>query len=133
MRHRNDHRKLSRTSAHRKALFSNLANALIEHERIITTDAKAKELRRVAEKLVTIAKHGRADATKDVASRRQALSVLRNRSNIDRLFGTLAERYATRNGGYTRILKYGRRAGDNAPLSIIEFVDRPAAPAQTEG
>jgi large subunit ribosomal protein L17 len=87
----------------------------------------------VAEKLVTIAKHGRADATKDVASRCQALSVLRNRSNIDRLFGTLAERYATRNGGYTRILKYGRRAGDNAPLSIIEFVDRPAAPAQTEG
>jgi large subunit ribosomal protein L17 len=122
MRHRNSGRKLCRTSAHRKALYMNLANSLIEHERITTTDAKAKELRRLAERLVTIAKKG---MTGDgVAARRQALSILRTRDNLDALFSKLAPRYQNRQGGYTRILKLGRRAGDNAPLSVIEFVDR---------
>lgn len=122
MRHRNSGRKLGRTSAHRKALYMNLANALIEHERITTTDAKAKELRRLAERLVTIAKKG---MTGDgVTARRQALSILRTRDNLDALFSKLAPRYQNRQGGYTRILKLGRRAGDNAPLSVIEFVDR---------
>jgi large subunit ribosomal protein L17 len=121
MRHRNSGRKLSRTAAHRKALWSNMANALIAHERITTTDAKAKELRRVAEKLVTMGKKG------TIAARRVAYSSLRNEDSVGRLFGPLAERFRDRHGGYTRIIKAGRRAGDNAPLSIIEFLDRPTA------
>lgn len=130
MRHGNDHRKLGRTSAHRKALFSNLANALIEHERITTTDAKAKELRRVADKLVTIAKKGAAGGVAGVNARREALSFLRSRANIDRLFDTIGPRFRDRKGGYTRVIKAGNRQGDNAPLAIIEFVDRPAAGAE---
>src|SRR5262245_31800339 len=149
MRHRNRGRKLSRTAQHRRALFANLANALIEHERITTTDAKAKDLRRVVEKLVTTAKRGllaaeqakkaQADAKKQgsdgkkyesavqaVHARRSAYSVLRSRESVERLFGALAERYRERAGGYTRVLKAGRRAGDNAPISIIELVDRAA-------
>jgi len=132
MRHRNSGRKLGRTSAHRKALYMNLCNALIEHERITTTDAKAKELRRAVEKLVTIAKNGMAGD--GVTARRQAFSILRSRTNLDALFGKLAPRYQNRQGGYTRIMKLGPRAGDNAPMSIIEFVDRETktAPAASE-
>ena len=122
MRHRNSGRKLGRTSAHRKALYMNLANALFEHERITTTDAKAKELRREVEKLITIAKHGLSGD--GVSARREALSILRHRQNLEKLFGTIAPRYQNRKGGYTRIMKLGVRAGDNAPLSIIELVDR---------
>lgn len=125
MRHRNAGRKLGRTSAHRKALYMNLCNALIEHERITTTDAKAKELRRAVEKLVTIAKDGLSGD--GVAARRQAFSILRSRENIDALFGKIAPRYQNRKGGYTRIMKLGVRPGDNAPLSVIEFVDRQAS------
>jgi large subunit ribosomal protein L17 len=133
MRHRNSGRKLSRTAAHRKALWSNLANALIEHERITTTDAKAKELRRVVEKLVTMGKKAAAlpkdmaapaRAAAAIAYKRNAYALIRNEDSVARLFGPLAERYQTRHGGYTRIIKAGRRPGDNAPVSIIEFVDR---------
>lgn len=147
MRHRNAGRKLGRTAAHRRALFANLANALIEHERIETTEAKAKDLRRVAEKLVSAAKRGlaAADAAKKagkgvnpaegsaINARRNAGSFLRSRVAVDRLFSEIAPRYATRPGGYTRITKSGRRPGDNAPMAVIEFVDRPEkAPAATQ-
>ncbi len=118
MRHRKQGRKLNRTASHRKALFANMANALIEHERIQTTDAKARELRRYAEKLITLGKK------QTIASRRNAYGILRDNASIERLFGALAERYKDRHGGYTRVLKLGRRRGDNAPMAIIEFVDR---------
>ena len=118
MRHRNSGRKLGRTSAHRKALFRNLVTSLLEHERIQTTDAKAKELRGVAERMITLGKRGGLHA------RRQALAVIRSREVAAKVFGELAERYRERPGGYTRVIKVGRRAGDAAPLSIIELVDR---------
>jgi len=118
MRHRKAGRKLNRTSAHRRALFANLANALIEHEQITTTDAKARELRRYAEKLITMGKKG------SLAARRNAHAKLRDDSSIDRLFGALAERYKDRHGGYTRIYKLGPRKGDCAEMALIEFVDR---------
>ena len=118
MRHRKAGRKLNRTSAHRRALFANLANALIEHEQITTTDAKARELRRYAEKLITMGKKG------SLAARRNAYAKLRDDSSIDRLFGALAERYKDRHGGYTRIYKLGPRKGDCAEMALIEFVDR---------
>jgi large subunit ribosomal protein L17 len=111
-------RKLNRTSSHRKALFSNMANALIKHEQIKTTLPKAKELRPVVEKLVTLGKRG------DLHARRQAFAVLRDDGMTRKLFDTLAERYAGRQGGYTRVLKAGHRYGDAAPMAIIEFVDR---------
>ncbi len=116
MRHRNAGRKLSRYGSHRAALFSNLANALIEHGRIKTTDAKAKELRRYAERLVTLGKKNTLHA------RRQAFSLLRNEDHVQKLFGELRERFADRHGGYTRIMKVGWRHGDAAPMSLIEFV-----------
>ena len=119
MRHRKAGRKLNRTSSHRRALFANLANALIEHERITTTDSKARELRRYSERLITLGKKG------TLAARRNAYAKLRDNMAIDRLFGPLAERYKDRHGGYTRIVKMGPRRGDNAPMAIIEFVDRP--------
>ena len=118
MRHRKAGRKLNRTSAHRRALFANLAKALIEHEQITTTDAKARELRRYAEKLITMGKKG------SLAARRNAYAKLRDDSSIDRLFGALAERYKDRHGGYTRIYKLGPRKGDCAEMALIEFVDR---------
>ena len=118
MRHRKKGRKLSRTSAHRKALFANMAVALIKHEQIETTLAKAKELRPVVEKLITLGKRGGLHA------RRQALARLPEKSVVDKLFSTLAERYAERSGGYARVLRSGFRYGDAAPMAIIELVDR---------
>ena len=119
MRHRKSGRKLNRTPSHRKALFANMSVALIKHEQIITTLPKAKELRPVVERLVTLAKRG------DLHARRQALSKLQNdRAIVAKLFDTLGPRYAERNGGYTRVMKAGFRYGDSAPMAVIEFVDR---------
>ncbi|MDH5411149.1 MAG: 50S ribosomal protein L17 [Alphaproteobacteria bacterium] len=128
MRHGISGRKLNRTSSHRKALFSNMANALIKHEQIKTTLPKAKELRPVVEKLVTLGKRGNLHA------RRQAFAMLRDDVMTRKLFDTLAGRYADRSGGYTRVLKAGHRRGDAAPMAIIEFVDRdPAAKGLDSG
>jgi len=118
MRHQMSGRKLGRKSAHRKAMFENLAHALIKHEQISTTLPKAKDLRPVVEKLVTLAKKG------DLHARRQVMSALQDAKMTDKLFAVLAERYKTRQGGYTRVLKAGFRYGDMAPMAIIEFVDR---------
>ena len=118
MRHGIKGRKLNRTSAHRKAMFANLSNSLIEHEQIKTTLPKAKELRPFLEKLVTIGKKG------DLHSRRILLSILKDEKSVDKLFSTLANRYKDRKGGYIRIMKYGFRYGDAAPMAIIEFVER---------
>ncbi len=118
MRHRTSGRKLNRTSAHRKAMFANMAAALIKHEQIKTTWAKAKDLRPVVDKLITLGKRGNLHA------RRQALSVLRDRALAEKLLGALAERYADRPGGYTRVMRAGFRYGDDAPLAVIELVDR---------
>ncbi len=124
MRHGSAGRKLNRTSSHRKALFVNLATALIKHEQITTTLPKAKELRPIVEKLVTLGKRGKTN----LHARRQALSQLRNdTTTVAKLFDTLATRYAARKGGYTRVLKAGFRFGDNAPLAVIEFVERDVA------
>ncbi len=118
MRHRKGPRKLNRTSSHRKAMLANMASALIKHEQIVTTLPKAKELRSVVDKLVTLGKRG------DLHARRQALSVIKDRDLVAKLFSILAERYAERPGGYTRVLKAGFRYGDSAPMAIIELVDR---------
>ncbi|WP_343563243.1 50S ribosomal protein L17 [Kiloniella sp. b19] len=118
MRHRMSGRKLNRTSSHRKAMFANMAHALIKHEQIKTTLPKAKDLRRVVEKLVTLGKRG------DLHARRQAASVLRDDALVAKLFSEIAERYTDRPGGYTRVLKAGFRRGDMAPMAIIELVDR---------
>ncbi len=121
MRHRKQGRRLNRSWAHRKAMFSNMANALIKHEQIRTTLPKAKELRPVVERLVTLAKRG------DLHARRQAFARLRDDAMVAKLFLTLRERYADRPGGYTRVLKAGFRKGDMAPMALIEFVDRDVA------
>jgi large subunit ribosomal protein L17 len=118
MRHGNRGRKFNRTAAHRKAMFANLAAALIKHEQIVTTLPKAKDLRPVVEKLITLAKKGGLHA------RRQAISQIRDESQVAKLFGILAPRYKERMGGYTRVLKAGFRFGDNAPMAVIEFIDR---------
>ena len=118
MRHRLSGRKLNRTSAHRKAMFSNLAAALVKHEQIRTTLPKAKELRPVVERLITLGKRGNLHA------RRQAIAVLADAGLATKLFDTLAPRYAERHGGYTRVIKAGMRYGDAAPMALIEFVDR---------
>jgi len=118
MRHRMSGRKLNRTSTHRKAMFANMTVSLLTHEQIVTTLPKAKELRRVADRIITLGKRGNLHA------RRQAASFLRDDETVRKLFETLAERYQTRNGGYTRVLKAGFRYGDNAPLAVIELVDR---------
>ena len=124
MRHGNGLRKLNRTSAHRKAMLQNMMNSLIEHEAIKTTVPKAKELRRVIEPMITLAK-------KDtVPNKRLAFNRLRNRDSVTKLFSDLGPRFATRPGGYTRILKMGFRDGDNAPMALIELVDR-AVPEQS--
>jgi large subunit ribosomal protein L17 len=117
MRHLKQGRKLGRTTAHRKALLRNLATALIEHERIITTEPKAKELRRVADKLVTLGKRGNLHA------RRQALQVVHSDAIVRKLFDEIAPRFAERQGGYTRILRLGYRPGDAAAMAVIELVD----------
>jgi large subunit ribosomal protein L17 len=118
MRHGKSGRRLNRTASHRKALFANMAASLVEHEQIVTTLPKAKDLRPVVEKLITLGKRG------DLHARRQAISAIRDAKLVAKLFDTLAPRYAQRNGGYTRIMKAGFRHGDNAPLAVIEFVDR---------
>ncbi len=118
MRHRKAGRKLGRTVSHRRALFMNLAQALLKHEQIITTLPKAKELRPVVEKLITMGKKG------GLANRRRAIAKLQNETLVTKLFAELAERYADREGGYVRVLKAGFRRGDNAPIAIIELVDR---------
>jgi large subunit ribosomal protein L17 len=117
MRHLKQGRKLGRTAAHRTALLRNLATALLEHGRIITTEAKAKELRRVTDKLVTLGKRG------DLHARRQALQVIRSNAVVRKLFDEVAPRCAARNGGYTRVLRLGYRPGDAAAMAVIELVD----------
>jgi large subunit ribosomal protein L17 len=126
MRHLKSGRKLNRTSSHRKAMFSNMTSSLIEHEVIKTTLPKAKELRRVAEPLITLAKND------SVANRRLAFSRLRSDAAVGKLFAELGPRYQARPGGYLRILKSGFRAGDAAPMAIVELVDRPEIAAETD-
>ena len=118
MKHNIKHRKLNRTSSHRKALLMNMSNALIKHEQITTTLPKAKELRPFIEKVVTLGKKG------DLSSRRKAMSILQDEKMTKKIFDILANRYTERNGGYTRIIKLGNRYGDNAPTAVIEFIDR---------
>ena len=118
MRHGNRGRKLNRTHEHRSAMFANMAAALIKHEQISTTLPKAKDLRPIVEKLVTLAKKGGLHA------RRQAISQIGDEEQVGKLFGVLADRYRARNGGYTRVLKAGFRHGDSAPMAVIELVDR---------
>lgn len=118
MRHRMKGRKLNRTAEHRKALFMNLSQALIKHEQITTTLPKAKELRGVVDKLITLGKKG------GLSNRRLAIARLQDQELVEKLFSTLANRYKEREGGYTRVLKAGFRKGDNAPMAIIELVDR---------
>jgi large subunit ribosomal protein L17 len=128
MRHGIGYRKLGRTSSHRKAMFANMAAALIKHEQIKTTLPKAKELKPYVEKLITLGKRG------DLHARRQAISVLRDKTQVRKLFETLGPRYADRQGGYTRVLKAGFRYGDAAPMAVIELVDRdPEAKGQDSG
>ena len=115
MRHGNTNRKLNRTASHRKAMFANMAASLIKHEQIMTTLPKAKELRPVVEKLITLGKKG------GLAARRQAISEIRDVTQVKKLFEVLAPRYKERHGGYTRIMKAGFRYGDNAPRAVIEF------------
>ena len=118
MRHQIAHRKLNRTSEHRRAMFANMAASLIEHEQIVTTLPKAKEMKPIMDKLVTLAKKG------DLAARRAAIAQIRSKDAVSKLFSVMGERYKDRNGGYTRVLKAGFRPGDNAPLAVIEFIDR---------
>ncbi len=128
MRHGCAHRKLNRTSAHRKAMFKNMAVSLLQHEAIVTTLPKAKELRKVVEPLITLAKNP------SLANRRLAFDRIRDREMVVKLFEVLGPRYANRNGGYTRVLKYGFRPGDSAPRAFMELVDRPEVtePVETE-
>jgi large subunit ribosomal protein L17 len=118
MRHSNSGRRLGRSVSHRKALFANLAASLIKHEQIVTTLPKAKDLRPIVEKLVTLAKRG------DLHARRQAISEMRDLASVKKLFDTIGPRYKERAGGYTRVLKAGFRHGDSAAVAVIEFVDR---------
>ena len=120
MRHRNGNRKLNRTSSHRSAMLRNMANSLLTHETIVTTLPKAKELRRVVEPLITLGKKP------SLANRRLAFNRTRDRDVVVKLFDELGARFATRNGGYVRILKYGFRKGDNAPLALVELVEKAA-------
>ncbi len=127
MRHAKQGGKLSRTSAHRKAMMRNLVTSLLDHERVQTTDAKAKELRKLADRMITLGKRG------DLHARRRALRVIRSKDVTSKVFDDLAERFRERPGGYTRVLKVGRRTGDCAPMSIVELVGpmesvEPAAP-----
>ncbi|MBP6915313.1 MAG: 50S ribosomal protein L17 [Syntrophaceae bacterium] len=119
-------RKLGRTSSHRESMFRNMVTSVIKRERIRTTDAKAKELRKIAEKMITLGKRG------DLHARRQVLSFVRDKEMVKKLFGELSERYRERNGGYTRIVKAGYRAGDNAPVSILELISDEKKKERTE-
>jgi len=126
MRHGHGLRKLNRTSSHRLAMLRNMSNSLLRHELIKTTLPKAKELRRVVEPLITLAKEP------TLANRRLAFNRLRDREMVGKLFAELGPRYKARNGGYTRILKFGFRVGDNAPMALMELVDRPEVEAPQE-
>ena len=119
MRHRNAHRKLNRKHEHRRAMFANMAAALIKHEQIVTTLPKAKDLRPIVEKLITLGKRG------DLHARRQAIAHIHDIPMVKKLFEVLGPRYKERNGGYTRVLKAGYRHGDSAPVAVIEFVEHP--------
>jgi len=121
MRHGSAHRKLNRKHEHRRAMFANMAVALIKHEQIVTTLPKAKDLRPIVEKLITLGKRG------DLHARRQAIAQIRDIPMVKKLFDVLGPRYQSRNGGYTRVLKAGFRYGDSAPVAVIEFVDRDTA------
>ena len=128
MRHGKSGRKLNRTSSHRKAMFANMAASLIKHEQIVTTLPKAKEMKPIIDKLITLGKRG------DLHARRQAISQIRDVAMVKKLFDTLGERYKDRQGGYSRVLKAGFRYGDNAPMAVIELVDRdPDAKGQDSG
>lgn len=118
MRHGIKHRKLNKTSSHRKAMFRNMVTSLIEHEQIVTTLPKAKELRAIADKVITLGKRG------DLHARRQAAAKMKSETQLKKLFDVIGPRYADRHGGYTRVLKAGYRRGDNAPMAVIELVDR---------
>ena len=118
MKHNIKNKKLNKNSSHRKSMFMNMSNALIKHEQITTTLAKAKELRRFVEKIITLGKKG------DLLSRRKAISILQDQKMSKKVFDILADRYKNRSGGYTRIIKLGNRFGDNAPTAVIELVDR---------
>lgn len=118
MRHGKAHRKLNRTASHRKAMFANMAASIIEHEQIVTTLPKAKEIRSIVDKLITLGKRG------DLHARRQAISQIKDVAQVKKLFDELGPRYADRHGGYTRVLKAGFRRGDNAPMAVVELVDR---------
>ena len=118
MKHNIKNKKLNRTSTHRKAMCMNISNALIKHEQITTTLPKAKELKRFVEKIITLGKNG------DLTSRRKAISILQDQEMVKKVFDTISERYKERNGGYTRVIKLGNRFGDNAPMAVIELVDR---------
>lgn len=125
MRHRHGLRKLNRTSSHRLAMLRNMTNSLLRHEAIQTTLPKAKELRRVVEPMITLGKKP------SLANRRMAFDRLRDRANVTKLFNELGPRFANRNGGYLRILKFGFRQGDNAPMALVELLDRPEGGADT--
>jgi large subunit ribosomal protein L17 len=125
MRHRNDHRRLGRNASHRKAMLRNLVTSLLDHEQIRTTDAKAKEVRRIAERMITLGKKG------DLSARRRALRTVRSREVAAKVFGPLATRFRERAGGYTRILKLGRRPGDNAEISLIQLLPDETSAGQT--
>ncbi len=127
MRHQKEGRKLGRTASHRKALLRNMVSSLFECEKIETTDAKAKELRKVAEKAITWGKRG------DLHARRQALRVISSKKTVKKLFDEIAPRFKERRGGYTRIVKAGRRRGDNAPLAIIELIPREEQKSSAKG
>jgi large subunit ribosomal protein L17 len=134
MRHGMKPRKLGVTTSHRKAMLANMAAALIKHEQIVTTLPKAKELRPYVEKLITLGKKAAAKPETALAKRRQAISIMRDQTQVAKLFDVLAERYASRQGGYTRVLKAGFRYGDAAPRAIIELVDRdPEAKGKDSG
>jgi large subunit ribosomal protein L17 len=122
MRHNKAGRRLGRTTSHRIAMFRNMVTSLLNHERVVTTDAKAKEIRSVAEKMITLGKRG------DLHAMRQAAAYIREKSVVTKLFSTIAPRYKDRQGGYTRIIKLGQRLGDAAPLSVIELVEEELTP-----
>ena len=119
MRHGKAGKKLGRTPSHRRAMFRNMVTSLLKHERIVTTEVKAKEIGRLTEKMITLGKRG------DLHARRQAVAFIRSNEVVKRLFSEYAQRYASREGGYTRVLKLEPRAGDNAPMALVELVDRP--------
>ncbi len=127
MRHGKSGKKLGRTPSHRKAMFRNMVTSLLMHERIVTTEVRAKEIGRIGEKMITLGKRG------DLHARRQAVAYLRTNEVVKKLFTEYAQRYKSRSGGYTRVLKLEPRAGDNAPMALVELVDRPVQETKDQG